>query len=71
MRSLGELIAEEIRKLGAQYGFTPLTQMQDEYVVVRVKGEEIARALKEAIKGEYRGMVEIEAGDIIVKVRMR
>jgi len=71
MRSLGELIAEEIRRLGAQYGFTPLTQMQDEYVVIRVRGEEIAKALKEAVKREYQSMVEIEAGDIIVKVRIR
>jgi hypothetical protein len=71
VRSLGELIAEEIRRLGQQYGFTPLTQMQDEYVVIRVRGEEIAKALKEAVKREYQGMVEIEAGDIVVKVRMR
>jgi hypothetical protein len=71
VRSLGELIAEEIRRLGQQYGLNPLTQMQDEYIVIRVKGEEIARALKEAVKGEYRGMVEIEAGDIVVKVRVR
>jgi len=71
MKSLGELIAEEIRRLGQQYGFTPLTQMQDEYVVIRVRGEEIAKALKEAVRGEYRGMVEIEAGDIVVKVRIR
>jgi hypothetical protein len=71
MRSLGELIAEEIRRLGQQYGFTPLTQMEADYVVIRVKGEDIARALKEAVKGEYRGMVEIEAGDIVVKVRVR
>ena len=71
MRSLGELIAEEIRRLGQQYGFTPLTQMESEHIVIRVRGEEIAKALKEAIKGEYRGMVEIEAGDIVVKVRMR
>ena len=71
MRSLGELIAEEIRRLGQQYGFTPITQMQDEYVVIRVRGEEIAKALKEAIRGEYRSMVEVEAGDIVVKVRVR
>jgi hypothetical protein len=71
VRSLGELIAEEIKKLGQQYGFTPLTQMQDEYVVIRVRGEEIAKALKEAVKREYQGMVEIEAGDIVVKVRIR
>jgi len=71
VRSLGELIAEEIRRLGQQYGFTPLTQMESDYVVIRVKGEEIAKALKDAIKGEYRNMVEIEAGDIVVKVRMR
>jgi hypothetical protein len=45
--------------------------MQDEYIVIRVKGEEIARALKEAVRQEYRGMVEIEAGDIVVKVRVR
>jgi hydrogenase maturation factor len=71
VRSLGELIAEEIRRLGQQYGLNPLTQVESDYVVIRVKGEEIAKALKEAVRQEYRGMVEIEAGDIVVKVRMR
>ena len=71
MRSLAELIAEEVERLGSRYGFKPSTTMTHDHVEIRVSGEEIAKALRSAIHEQWRGMVEVSAGDIVIRVKLR
>jgi len=60
----------EIEKAAKMAGINAQVSRQGNLVVVRIAGAEVARAIKEGIEPQYKQMVDVEAGDIVIKVRV-
>ena len=71
MQSMMSLIDAEIKKLGKQYGINPITELKGDVISVKITGEEVANALMQMIKPEYKPLVNIKAGEIIIELRLR
>jgi hypothetical protein len=71
MQSIIEMINAEVKKLGQQYGINPITELKGDVISVKISGEEVANALMQMIKPEYKPLVNIKAGEIIIELRLR
>jgi len=71
MQSIMSLIDSEIKKLGQQYGINPITELKGDVISVKITGEEVANALMQMIKPEYKPLVNIKAGEIVIELRLR
>jgi len=60
----------EIEKAAKAAGINAQVTRQGNVVVVRIAGAEVAKAIKDGIEPQYRQMVDVDAGDIIIKVRV-
>jgi len=60
----------EIERAAKAAGINAQVSRQGNVVLVRISGAEVARAIKDGIEPQYRQMVDVEAGDIIIKVRV-
>jgi len=60
----------EIERAARAAGISAQVSRQGNVVVVRISGAEVARAIKDGIDPQYRQMVDVEAGDIVIKVRV-
>jgi hypothetical protein len=70
MMDMVSALIGEIEKAARMAGINAQVSRQGNLVVVRIAGAEVARAIKDGIEPQYRQMVEVEAGDIIIKVRV-
>jgi hypothetical protein len=71
MQSIIEMINTEVKKLGQQYGINPITELKGDVISVKISGEEVANALMQMIKPEYKPLVNIKAGEIVIELRLR
>jgi len=60
----------EIERAARAAGISAQVSRQGNVVVVRIAGAEVAKAIKDGIDPQYRQMVDVEAGDIVIKVRV-
>jgi hypothetical protein len=60
----------EIEKAAKAAGINAQVSRQGNLVVVRISGIEVAKAIKEGVDPQYRQMIDVEAGDIVIKVRV-
>jgi hypothetical protein len=60
----------EIEKAAKMAGINAQVSRQGNVVVVRIAGAEVAKAIKDGIEPQYKQMVDVEAGDIVIKVRV-
>jgi len=60
----------EIEKAARAAGINAQVSRQGNVVLVRISGAEVARAIKDGIDPQYRQMVDVDAGDIVIKVRV-
>lgn len=70
MIDLVSALVGEIEKAAKMAGINAQVSRQGNLVVVRIAGAEVARAIKEGIEPQYKQMVDVEAGDIVIKVRV-
>jgi hypothetical protein len=71
VQSIVEMINTEVKKLGQQYGINPITELKGDVISVKISGEEVANALMQMIKPEYKPLVKIKAGEIVIELRLR
>ena len=71
MQSILSLIDAEVKKLGQQYGINPITELKGDVVSVKITGEEVANAIMQMIKQEYKQLVNVKAGEIVIELRLR
>jgi hypothetical protein len=60
----------EIERAAKAAGINAQVSRQGNVVLVRISGAEVAKAIKDGIEPQYRQMVDVEAGDIVIKVRV-
>jgi hypothetical protein len=60
----------EIEKAAKAAGINAQVSRQGNIVLVRISGAEVAKAIKDGIEPQYKQMVDVEAGDIVIKVRV-
>jgi hypothetical protein len=60
----------EIEKAAKAAGINAQVSRQGNLVVVKISGIEVAKAIKEGVDPQYKQMVDVEAGDIVIKVRV-
>ena len=70
MIDLVSALIGEIEKAAKAAGINAQVTRQGNVVVVRIAGAEVAKAIKDGIEPQYRQMVDVDAGDIIIKVRV-
>ena len=71
MQSILSLIDAEVKKLGQQYGINPITELKEDIITVKISGEEVANAIMKMIKPEYKPLVNVKAGEIVIELRLR
>ena len=70
MIDLVSALVGEIERAARAAGISAQVSRQGNVVVVRIAGAEVAKAIKDGIDPQYRQMVDVEAGDIVIKVRV-
>ena len=70
MIDLVSALVGEIEKAAKMAGINAQVSKQGNVVVVRIAGAEVAKAIKDGIEPQYKQMVDVEAGDIVIKVRV-
>ena len=70
MIDLVSALVGEIERAAKAAGISAQVSRQGNVVVVRIAGAEVARAIKDGIEPQYKQMVDVEAGDIVIKVRV-
>ena len=70
MIDLVSALVGEIEKAARAAGINAQVSRQGNVVLVRISGAEVARAIKDGIDPQYRQMVDVDAGDIVIKVRV-
>ena len=70
MIDLVSALVGEIEKAAKMAGINAHVSRQGNVVVVRIAGAEVAKAIKDGIEPQYKQMVDVEAGDIVIKVRV-
>lgn len=71
MQSIISLIDAEVKKIAKQYNISPITELKGDTIAVKISGEEIASAIMQMIKPEYKPLVNIKAGEIVIELRLR
>ena len=70
MIDLVSALIGEIERAAKAAGINAQVSRQGNVVLVRISGAEVAKAIKDGIEPQYRQMVDVEAGDIVIKVRV-
>ena len=70
MNDLVSALVGEIERAAKAAGISAQVSRQGNVVVVRIAGAEVAKAIKDGIEPQYKQMVDVEAGDIVIKVRV-
>ncbi len=70
MIDLVSALVGEIEKAAKAAGINAQVSRQGNLVVVKISGIEVAKAIKEGVDPQYKQMVDVEAGDIVIKVRV-
>jgi len=70
MMDLANILVMEIQKAAMAAGIRASVERSSGTLIVRISGMDVAKAIKEGIEPQYRQMVEVEAGDIVIKIRV-
>ena len=70
MIDLVSALVGEIERAAKAAGINAQVSRQGNMVVVRISGVEVAKAITDGVDPQYKQMVDVEAGDIVIKVRV-